>query len=136
MIGEKRMVLLDPLANALVNLKNCEVIGKREVVIHPASKIIAAVLRIMQKAGYIGEFEYIDDGRSGKFMVQLLGRINKAGVIKPRYPIKKNQIEKWEEQFLPARNFGLLIISTSQGIVSHNELRDLGIGGRLIAYVY
>ncbi|NHI93125.1 MAG: 30S ribosomal protein S8 [Candidatus Lokiarchaeota archaeon] len=130
------MVLLDPLANALVNLKNCEVIGKREVIIHPASKIIAAVLRIMQKAGYIGEFEFIDDGRSGKFMVQLLGRINKAGVIKPRYPIQKNQIEKWESQFLPARNFGLLIVSTSQGIVSHNELRELGIGGRLIAYVY
>lgn len=130
------MVLLDPLANALVNLKNCELIGKREVTINPASKIIASVLRIMQKAGYIGEFEYIDDGRSGKFLVQLLGRINKTGVIKPRYPVKKNEIEKWESRFLPARNFGLLIVSTSEGIVAHNELKDLGIGGRLIAYIY
>jgi len=130
------MVLLDPLANALVNLKNCELIGKREVTINPASKIIASVLRIMQKAGYIGEFEYIDDGRSGKFLVQLLGRINKTGVIKPRYPVKKNEIEKWESRFLPARNFGLLIVSTSEGIVAHNELKELGIGGRLIAYIY
>ena len=130
------MVLLDPLANALVNIKNCEVIGKREVVIKPASKIIAAVLRLMQKAGYIGEFEFIDDGRSGKFLVQLLGRINKAGAIKPRYSIKKNEIEKWEAQFLPARDFGLLIISTSQGLMTQNEVRELGIGGRLIAYVF
>ena len=130
------MVLLDPLANALVSLKNCELIGKREVIINPASKIIASVLRIMQKAGYIGEFEYIDDGRSGKFLVQLLGRINKTGVIKPRYPVKKNEIEKWETRFLPARDFGLLIVSTSEGIVAHSELKDLGIGGRLIAYVY
>ncbi len=130
------MVLLDPLANALVNLKNCELIGKREVTINPASKIIASVLRIMQKAGYIGEFEFIDDGRSGKFIVQLLGRINKTGVIKPRYPVKKNEIEKWESRFLPARNFGILIVSTSEGIVAHNELKDLGVGGRLIAYVY
>ena len=130
------MVLLDPLANALVNLKNCEIIGKREVTINPASKIIASVLRIMQKAGYIGEFEFIDDGRSGKFLVQLLGRINKTGVIKPRYPVKKNEIEKWESRFLPARNFGLLIVSTSEGIVAHNELKDLGIGGRLLAYIY
>ena len=130
------MVLLDPLANALVNLRNCEKIGKREVTINPASKIIASVLRIMQKAGYIGEFEFIDDGRSGKFLVQLLGRINKTGVIKPRYPVKKNELEKWESRFLPARNFGLLIVSTSEGIVAHNELKELGIGGRLLAYIY
>ncbi|MFX0141331.1 MAG: 30S ribosomal protein S8 [Candidatus Hodarchaeota archaeon] len=130
------MVLLDPLANALSNIMNNEVIGNENVIVQPASKIIAESLRIMQKAGYVGEFEFIDDGRAGKFLIQLLGRINKVGVIKPRFAVKHDEFEKWEKQFLPARNFGLLIVSTSQGIMSHPEAKANGIGGRLIAYVY
>lgn len=130
------MVLLDPLANALSNIMNNEVVGNESVVVQPASKIIAESLRIMQKAGYIGEFELIDDGRAGKFLIQLLGRINKIGVVKPRFSVKQNEFEKWENKFLPARNFGLLIVTTSKGIMSHNEAKDSNIGGRLIAYVY
>ncbi|MHA1325247.1 MAG: 30S ribosomal protein S8, partial [Candidatus Helarchaeota archaeon] len=103
---------MDPLANCLSNIINHERIGKPEVIVEPASKIIAGTLRIMQKAGYIGEFELIDDGRAGKFRIQLLGRINATGVIKPRYPVKYRSFEKWEKQFLPARDFGLLIVST------------------------
>ncbi|MHA1298256.1 MAG: 30S ribosomal protein S8 [Candidatus Helarchaeota archaeon] len=130
------MVLLDPLANALSNIMNNEVIGNENVIVQPASKIIAETLRIMQKSGYIGEFELIDDGRAGKFLIQLLGRINKVGVIKPRFSCKKNEFEKWENKFLPARNFGLLIVSTPKGIMSHREARESNMGGRLIAYVY
>jgi small subunit ribosomal protein S8 len=130
------MVLLDPLANCLSNIVNHEKIGKTEVIIEPASKIIAETLRIMQKAGYIGEFEFIDDGRAGKFRIQLLGRVNDSGVVKPRYPVKYHSFEKWEKQFLPARNFGLLIVSTPNGLMSHKEAIELSVGGRLIAYVY
>ena len=130
------MTLLDPLANCLSNILNHEKIGKTEVIIKPASKVIAETLRIMQKAGYIGEFELIDDGRSGKFRIQLLGRINKTGVIKPRYPVRFRSFEKYEKQYLPARDFGLLIITTPNGIMSHKEAINLNIGGRLLAYVY
>ena len=130
------MVLLDPLANCLSNIVNHERIGKIEVIIEPASKLIAETLRIMQKAGYIGEFEFIDDGLAGKFRIQLLGRINATGVIKPRYPVTYRAFEKWEKQFLPARDFGLLIVSTPKGVMSHKEAIELSIGGRLIAYVY
>ncbi|MFX1295081.1 MAG: 30S ribosomal protein S8 [Promethearchaeota archaeon] len=130
------MVLLDPLANCLSNIMNHERIGKTEVIIEPASKVIAETLRIMQKAGYIGEFEYIDDGHAGKFRIQLLGRINATNVIKPRFPVKYRSFEKWEKQFLPARDFGLLIITTPKGIMSHKEAIELNIGGRLIAYIY
>ena len=130
------MVLLDPLANALSNIMNNEIIGNINVIVQPASKIIAEALRIMQKAGYIGEFEYIDDGRAGKFLIQLLGRINRICVIKPRFAVKHDEFEKWETRYLPARDFGLLIVSTSNGILSHIEAKELGIGGRLLAYVY
>jgi small subunit ribosomal protein S8 len=129
-------MLMDPLANCLSNIINHERIGKTEVIIEPASKIIAETLRIMQKAGYIGEFEFIDDGRAGKFRIQLLGRINATGVIKPRFPVKYRSFERWEKQFLPARDFGMLIVATPKGVMAHKEAINLNVGGRLIAYVY
>jgi len=130
------MPLLDPLADALSNIMNHEQAGKMTVIIKPASKLIGAVLKVMLQEGYIGEFEYIDDGRAGKFRVQLLGRINRCSVIKPRFPVKKNDYEKWEKQYLPAHNIGILIVSTPQGVMSHKEAIKRGIGGRLLAYVY
>ncbi|MEX2703091.1 MAG: 30S ribosomal protein S8 [Candidatus Baldrarchaeia archaeon] len=130
------MPLLDPLADALSNIMNHELAGKKTVIIKPASKLIGEVLKIMLQEGYIGEFEYIDDGRAGKFRVQLLGRINKCGVIKPRFPVKKKDFEKWEKRYLPAHDIGILIVSTPQGVMAHKEAIKRGIGGRLLAYVY
>ncbi|RLE64831.1 MAG: 30S ribosomal protein S8 [Thermoprotei archaeon] len=130
------MVVRDNLANALSTIMNNEMRGKKECVIYPASKFIARVLRVMQKYGYIGEFEYIDDGRAGKFRIQLLGRINKCGVIKPRFPVKKDEFVEWEKKFLPSRDIGILIVSTPKGVMSHIEAKEAGIGGVLVAYVY
>ncbi len=130
------MALLDPLANALSTLSNNERRRKRDCIVWPASKMMGQVLRVMQKNGYIGEFEFIDDGRAGKYRIQLLGRINRCGVIKPRYPVKMGRIEPWEERFLPSREVGLLIMSTPRGVVSHREAKDSKSGGRLLAYVF
>ncbi len=133
------MVMLDTLANALATIQNAEMRGKKEAVIMPASKLIAAVLRVLQQEGYIGEFEYIDDGRWGKFRVQLLGRINKTGVIKPRIPVSYRELTAMPEslrKYLASRDIGVLILSTSQGIMTHREAIQRKIGGILIAYVY
>ena len=126
----------DPVADALCSINNSESVGKKEVIINIASKLIGNILRVMQKQGYIGEFEYIDDGRAGKFRVQLLGRINKCGVIKPRFPVKYKNFEEVEKQYLPAPDFGVLIVSTPYGVLSHHEAKARKTGGRLIAYVY
>ena len=130
------MTLTDPLANALSNMYNNEERRKRECLISPASKLIGQVLRVMQKNGYIGEFEFIDDGKSGKFRVQLLGRINKCGAIKPRFPVKVDSIEAWERKFLPAREVGVIVMTTPKGIISHKEAINLKTGGRFLAYVF
>jgi len=90
----------------------------------------------MQKNGYIGEFEYIDDGRSGKFRVQLLGRINSCAVVKPRYSVKCDRIEEWEKRYLPSREVGLLIMSTPGEVMSQRDAKERKAGGRLLAYVY
>ncbi len=133
------MVVIDPLANALTTIVNCEMRKRKEAVIWPASKLIAMVLRTMQKYGYVGEFEYIDDGRWGKIKVQLLGRVNKAGVIKPRFSITYNELRSmpyWLRRYLPSRDIGILVISTPKGVLSHREALDMRIGGVLLAYVY
>ncbi|BEP17521.1 30S ribosomal protein S8 [Pyrofollis japonicus] len=133
------MVMLDTLANAMAAIVNAEARAKPEVVIMPASKLIINVLKVMQREGYIGEFEYIDDGRWGKIRVQLLGRINKAGVIKPRFPVKYKDLLRmpdWMRKYLPSRDIGILIISTSQGVMSHREAIEKHVGGVLLAYVY
>lgn len=130
------MTLLDPLANALTTIVESEKRRKRECIVWPASKLMGQVLRVMQKNGYIGEFEFIDDGRSGKFKIQLLGRINRCGVIKPRYPIKLDKLEFWEKRYLPSREIGRLVLTTPIGVISNREAREKHSSGMLIAYIY
>lgn len=130
------MTMMDTVANGLTSIMNNEMRNKQECVISPASKLLGRVLRVMQLSGYIGEFEFIDDGRSGKFKVQLLGRINKCGAIKPRFSVGTAQFETWEKRFLPSRDIGVLVVSTSQGVVSHQKAKKKKIGGRLLAFIY
>jgi hypothetical protein len=61
-------------------------------------------------SGYIGEFEIIDDHRSGKIVIQLNGRLNKTGVISPRFNVQVTQIENWVNLLLPSRGFGIIIL--------------------------
>lgn len=125
----------DLLGDMFVNVKNAESIGRGEC-ITPASKVIKDVLMIMQKTGYIGEFEYIDNGKGGLFKVKLLGKINDCGVIKPRFSVSRQDFINWEKRFLPASSLGVLIVSTSKGVITHADAKKQNVGGRLLGYVY
>jgi small subunit ribosomal protein S8 len=127
---------MDTIANGLTTIMNNELRRKKECLITPASKLLGNVLRVIQMNGYIGEFEFIDDGRSGKFRVQLLGRVNKCGAVRPRFPVKAKDIEKWEKVYLPSREIGVLAISTPRGVMSHKEAKQKMIGGSLLAFIY
>ncbi|XBA47994.1 40S ribosomal protein S22 [Candidozyma auris] len=124
------------LADALNSINNAEKTGKRQVLIRPSSKVIIKFLQVMQKHGYIGEFEYIDDHRSGKIVVQLTGRLNKCGVISPRFNVKIKDIERWTDNLLPARQFGYVILTTSAGIMDHEEARRKHVSGKILGFVY
>ncbi|GBC75073.1 30S ribosomal protein S8 [archaeon HR06] len=126
----------DLLANLFSTILNNEMRYKKECVVIPASKLCSEVLKVMQRYRYIGEFELIDDGLSGKFRIQLLGRITKCGVISPHFSVKKNEYSKWERQYLPAVGVGILIVTTSKGVMSQIEAQEKGLGGRLLGYVY
>lgn len=127
---------MDTLSNAMSTIKNAELIGKNRCEIKPASKLIGNVLKVMKDYGYIGSFEFVNDHRGGKFIVELLGRINDCKAIRPRFSVKSTEIEKFEKRFLPARDFGVLVISTVKGVMSQREAIERGLGGVLLAYVY
>lgn len=133
------VVAIDPLSNTLSAIYNAETRAKKEVITWPASKLILNVLKVLQREGYIGEFEYIDDGRWGKIRILLLGRINRIGVIKPRYPVKYKDLvnpPSWLKKYLPAYNIGILILTTPHGVMSHKEAIEKKTGGILLAYCY
>ena len=126
----------DPLNDAMSTIKNAATVGKQECMVRPSSKLIGRVLKVMQESGYINQFEFVEDGRAGFFKVKIEGKINNCGVIKPRYSVRKTDLEKYEARYLPAQDFGVLILTTTEGVVSHMKAKELGVGGRLLAYVY
>lgn len=126
----------DPLNDAMSVMKNASSIGKSECMIQPSSKLIGRVLKVMQDHGYVNQFEYVEDGKAGKFRVMMKGAINNCGVIKPRYSVKVSDFEKFEARFLPAQDFGVLILTTTEGVMTHTDAKEKGVGGKLLAYVY
>ena len=126
----------DPLNDALSVINNAELSGKLECEVSPASKLIGRVLRVMQENNYLETFEFVEDGRGGSYRVKLKGNINKCRVIKPRWSVKTAEIENFESRYLPARDFGVLILTTNEGVLSHSQAKEKGVGGKLLAYVY
>lgn len=128
-------MLNDPLANVLNNIMNAQRVGKATCIATPTSKVIKKVLEMMQDHHYIGAVDY-KEVKGGVATINLLGKVNKCGVIKPRFSVQKEGYIKFEKRFLPARDFGFIVVSTSQGIMTHTEAKEKNIGGKLIAFVY
>lgn len=129
-------MLHDPLAIALTNIFNAERVGKSEAIIKPSSKLIKNVLDVMKKYNYIEKYELIDDGKAGLIKVTCVGKINKCGVIRPRFSVRIEEFEKFEKRYLLAKDFGILIVSTTKGLLTNNEAKEKNLGGRLIAFIY
>jgi small subunit ribosomal protein S15Ae len=130
------MVRISVLGDALKTMYNAEKRGKRQVLIRPASKVVIKFLQLMQRHGYIGEFELVDNHRSGKIVVELNGRLNKCGVMSPRYDVSFMEIENWVARLLPSRQFGVIVLTTSAGIMDHEEARRKRVGGKVLGFFY
>ena len=124
------------LANLFVTLYNSESRRKADCIILPTSKLASEVLKTLEKEGYIGKHEWTEDNRGGKFKIELLAKITKCGAITPRFKVKKTEYSSWEQQYLPSYSRGMLLVTTNQGVMSHHDAANKGIGGFLIGYVY
>jgi small subunit ribosomal protein S15Ae len=130
------MVRISVLRDCLNGMVNAEKAGKRQVLIRPSSKVVIRFLQVMQKHGYIGTFEIVDDHRAGKIIVNLIGRLNKCGVISPRFDVCLGDIEQLASNLLPSRQFGHLVLTTPYGIMDHEEARRKHTGGKILGYFF
>lgn len=121
----------DTVADALNQIMNIQKTGKQELIVKRHSKLLLSVLAIAKLREYIKDYK-----AEGTDLKITLGKINVCGAIKPRFLIKTKDIEKYIQRYLPAKNIGVLIISTSQGLMTHQTALEKNLGGSLIAYIY
>jgi len=124
------------VANALSVIKNAIIHGKKEVVIRGQySKLLMSILEIMKREGYLEDYELISDEKGGEIKVVLSDTLNECKAIMPRFFVKSDEYLEEEKRYLPAVNTGIIIVSTSKGLMTHKEAKGK-YGGALIAYVY
>ncbi|MDP8012814.1 MAG: 30S ribosomal protein S8 [Nanoarchaeota archaeon] len=128
--------MTDTLSDAINTIKIARKTGKAVCVLKPFSKLLVNVLGILQKNGYIEKYEMISDSRGGFIRVTLNDSLNECKTIKPRISVRFEDLQRYEKRFLPALNFGLLILSTSSGVMTNIDARKNHVGGRLLLYVY
>ena len=130
------MSMNDPVTDALTKIRNAESASKRECTIKPASKFLGEILRVAKEHSYIEDYTMEDDQGIISYKVTLNGKINTCKGIKPRYAVKRNNFEKFEKRYLPARDVGLIVVSTPSGVMTHFQAKEKGLGGRLVAFMY
>lgn len=101
------------------------------MVIRRHSKLLLSVLAIAKLKGYVKDYS-IEQGE----LKVTLGKLNGCNAIKPRFMVKTDEIDKYVLRYLPAKDLGILIVSTSSGLMTHHTAQDKGLGGSLIAYIY
>ncbi len=125
----------DLFADAINSIKVAENAGIDYCIVNN-TKLIREFTEVMKKNNYIEEFEVVKDGKFSKIRVKLAKRINKMGIIKPRFAVGLEEFQKYETRFIPSKDFGILILSTPKGIMSNRDAKSMHMGGRLLAYVY
>jgi small subunit ribosomal protein S8 len=121
----------DIVADVLNQIMNAKRVGKIILESNKHSKLLISILALGKLKGYIKNYSV-----EKKVLKIEIGKLNKCKAVSPRFTLKVQQIEKYEKRYLPARGFGMLIISTSQGLITNDTAKEKNIGGSLIAYIY
>jgi len=122
----------DVVADGLNKAMNAKRAGKSSIKLKHYSKFLLSVLAIGKLKGYIEDYKINE-----KELEVILGpKLNYCGAVKPRYSVNADEIIKYVKRYLPARNMGVVIVSTSKGIMTHQTAIEKKIGGSIIAYFY
>lgn len=122
----------DIVADTLNQVMNAKRAGHESVTTQRHSKFLMSVLALAKLRGYIEE--YRTEGRT--LTIKLGKKLNACKAIKPRFVVTAGEIMKYARRYLPARDMGVIIVSTSQGLMAHHAAIEKNIGGSLIAYLY
>ena len=114
--------------NQIMNIKKAR---KQEIRVKKHSRFLINVLELIKKLGYL---DYKVEGR--EIEITIKDKLNECKAIKPRYDVSVDEIDKYVRRFLPSRDFGFIIVSTSKGLMTHEEAIEKNIGGSLIAYIF
>lgn len=120
----------DIVSDALNQIMNAKKARKKTVIIKKHSKLLRNVLEIIKQAGYL------DYSVEGNELTIEIKKLNEVKAIKPRYTASVDQMKNYVRRYLPAKNFGFIIISTNKGLINNYEAEEKNIGGCLIAYVF
>ncbi len=121
----------DIVSDALNKMMNARKSGKTSLTVSRHSKFLISVLAIAKLKGYVKSYKV-----DGRILTIEFGNITGCKAIKPRFVVKVKDIDKYVKRYLPAKNLGILIVSTSQGLMTHQTAQDKNLGGSLIAYLY
>jgi small subunit ribosomal protein S8 len=130
------MSMNNPLAAVLSKIQNAEKVGKREIVTLCNSKMIRQVLEILKTEGYVADVEEITDAKGNALKITLSGMVNDTGVITPNFNVGTDGFVSFEKRYLPSKDFGVLILTTNKGVITHKEAKEQNVGGKLIAFAY
>lgn len=121
----------DIIADALNGIMNAHRAKKEFVILNHHSKMLLKVLDIAQEQGYITGYKV----NERKIKIDI-GKMMKCNSIKPRFSVSVDGIDKYLRRYLPARDVGIIIMSTNKGLVTQNEAYEQNLGGTLVAYFY
>ena len=131
--------MTDPIADYLTRLRNAIKAGHKVVEV-PASNLKKELTKILFEQGYILNYKFEEDGPQGTIKVALkYDKAGKVNAIKKLQRVSTPGLRKYaSHKDLPRvlNGLGIAIISTSQGVMTDKEARELNVGGEVLCYVY
>ena len=131
------MSMTDPISDMLTRIRNALLAGHKEVCI-PGSKLKRRIAEILQKEGYIEDHAWEEDGRQGQIRIALRWHETSPAIEGLRRVSRPGQRQYVRCSDIPkVRNgLGIMIVSTSHGVMTDRAARRQGVGGELICSVW
>ncbi|ABK83537.1 SSU ribosomal protein S8P [Bacillus thuringiensis str. Al Hakam] len=134
----KHMVMTDPIADMLTRIRNANMVRHEKLEV-PASKIKKEIAELLKREGFIRDVEYIEDNKQGILRIFLKYGANNERVITGLKRISKPGLRvyaKADEVPRVLNGLGIALVSTSKGVMTDKDARQLQTGGEVVAYVW